>query len=330
VFVLVDEHTEEYCLPLIASSGILPESRVEIRIPSGEENKTLDNCKVIWDILLDYNASRHSCLIVIGGGMLSDMGGLAASLFKRGMHFIFMPTTLLAQVDASVGGKTAVNYQGVKNIIGCFNAPDTVIINPDFLETLPEREFLAGFGEMLKHGLIADPDLFKELIGISPLSPATVSPYLLESISIKSDIVQRDPKEKMLRKVLNFGHTLGHGLESVSFNNPKGTPLLHGEAVMLGMIGELFLAEKLFHYPESIRKSLEAFFKKNVKISGIGHLDIEHITDFIFQDKKNRADRLYFSLPSSETVMKPEVEVPSSLVREGINYVLQFMNENHQ
>ncbi len=327
VFLLVDEHTEELCLPALNSVGALPESRVEIRIPSGEANKTLENCRVIWDVMLENNASRHSCLVVLGGGLLCDMGALSASLFKRGMHLILIPTTLLAQIDASIGGKTAVNYKNIKNIIGCFNAADKVVINPDFLQTLPEREFVAGFGEILKHSLITDVSLFFELIKTEPLTAKAISPYLLESISIKSEIVQKDPREVKLRKILNFGHTLGHGFESFSFRNEQGEPLLHGEAVILGMIGELYLSEKLYNYNSAPRIALESFFKKRLIPFCCHDNDAEQIIDYIYQDKKNRGDRMIFALPDSNTSMNPEAEVVFSDVRESIIHVIEFINK---
>jgi len=240
-FVLVDENTHQHCLPVL--QDMLPRQYPlkVIEIPSGEENKTLDTCKIIWEILSDKLAGRDSVMINLGGGVVTDIGGFAASVFKRGMRFINVPTSLMAMADASIGGKTGVDFNGLKNQLGLFSQPMAVFVAPDFLHTLSRREMLNGFSEMLKHGLIADYQYYENLAeeGVESVNAEKIR----ISTEIKSDIVQRDPFEKELRKVLNFGHTIGHALETFSLLSDKD-PLLHGEAVLIGMMAETILSEK--------------------------------------------------------------------------------------
>ena len=239
VFVLVDTNTEQYCLPALQDTltGLVDFDVVEI--DPGEENKNIDFCIGIWKTLLDFGADRDSLLINLGGGVVTDMGSFAASTFKRGIDFVQIPTTLLAQVDASVGGKTGIDLDHVKNIIGTFTQPKAVFIIPEFLETLDQRQVRSGFAEIIKHGLIYDATFFRQ---VQQIQAHEVTPEIIyRSIEIKNEVVKTDPFEKGLRKILNFGHTIGHAIESYSLANDPN-PLLHGEAIAIGFICEGYLS----------------------------------------------------------------------------------------
>ncbi|WP_345953114.1 3-dehydroquinate synthase [Mucilaginibacter sp. PAMB04168] len=243
-FILTDEHTGQHCLPLLQSRlEHLNNNYDVIEVNAGEESKNIDFCAGIWKMLIDFGADRHSLMINLGGGVIGDMGGFAASTYKRGIDFVQMPTTLLSQVDASVGGKTGIDFDNLKNIIGTFTSPKAVFIEHAFLETLPERQVLSGYAEMLKHGLIQDAAYWNELKGLgSPLSLPSAQ-LVYQSVAIKNKVVVSDPFEKGFRKCLNFGHTVGHAVETYSLQNDDNH-LTHGEAVALGMICEAWLSHK--------------------------------------------------------------------------------------
>ncbi|MVN89858.1 3-dehydroquinate synthase [Mucilaginibacter aquatilis] len=244
-FILTDEHTGEHCLPLLQSHlEHLNDKYDVIEVSAGEESKNIDFCSGIWKMLIDFGADRHSLMINLGGGVIGDMGGFAASTYKRGIDFVQVPTTLLSQVDASVGGKTGIDFDNLKNIIGTFTQPKAVFIEPTFLQTLPQRQILSGYAEMLKHGLIQDAVYWNQLKeqGISNGAPA---PELIHrSVAIKNNVVVNDPFEKGFRKCLNFGHTVGHAVETYSLQNDDGKHITHGEAVAIGMICEAWLSHK--------------------------------------------------------------------------------------
>ncbi len=308
-FVLVDENTHHYCLDVL--KDMLPGNYFLkiIEIPSGEEHKTLGTCNIIWEILSDKLAGRDSVMINLGGGVVTDVGGFAASVYKRGMRFINVPTSLMAMVDASIGGKTGVDFNGLKNIIGVFSQPMAVFVAPVFLQTLPRREMLNGFIEMLKHGLIADYRYFEELAGGGV--DIVNAEKIRISTEIKSDIVQRDPFEKELRKSLNFGHSIGHPLETHSLLNDDD-PLLHGEAILLGMMAETILSEK---------KGLIKTQLSNEILSGLVNYSIpyqidsdriEAVLDYMRHDKKNVDGIPGFTLLSAKGQCTTSVECSQS------------------
>ncbi len=232
ILVLVDDNTKRDCLPKL---GALEFDYNHFCISPGEEYKTLVTAQSIWNAMINAELDRHSLVINIGGGVIGDMGGFCASTYMRGIDFVQLPTTLLAQVDASVGGKLAIDMDAYKNIIGMFNNPKMVVIDDSFLETLPHRELMSGYAELLKHGLIRDIDLWKELISMNP-KKTNWQELVYKSVLIKNEIVTTDPYEKGLRKILNFGHTIGHAIESeLLFTDKK---ILHGEAITIGMICE--------------------------------------------------------------------------------------------
>jgi len=234
-FVLTDENTGKHCLPVIREYIDNLGNFDVIEINAGEENKNIDFCIGVWKMLIDFGADRQSLLINLGGGVISDLGGFAASTYKRGIDFVHVPTTLLSQVDASVGGKTGIDMDNIKNIIGTFTQPKAVFIEHSFLQTLPARQMLSGLAEMLKHGLIFDAAYWNLLKNSDLKSPSAELIY--RSVEIKNKVVIEDPHEKGIRKSLNFGHTIGHAVETYSLMNDDD-PLTHGEAIAIGMICE--------------------------------------------------------------------------------------------
>jgi 3-dehydroquinate synthase len=240
-FILTDENTAKYCLPVIQDRFAGIDNFDIIEINAGEESKDINFCIGIWRMLIDFGADRKSLLINLGGGVISDMGGFAASTFKRGIDFVHVPTTLLSQVDASVGGKTGIDIDSIKNIIGTFAQPKAVFIAYDFLKTLPLRQILSGVAEMLKHGLIMDADYWNALKN-SDLSQPSLE-LIYRSVELKNKVVIEDPTEQGIRKALNFGHTIGHAVETNSLLNDEN-PLTHGEAIAIGMICEAYLSHK--------------------------------------------------------------------------------------
>jgi 3-dehydroquinate synthase len=293
IFVLTDHNTRLHCLPLLRKK--LPDEfpLKVIEVPAGEKFKTLETCNSVWEILTDKLADRHSVLINLGGGVVCDLGGFAASVFKRGIRFIHMPTSLMAMADASIGGKTGIDLNGLKNILGTFSQPMAVFIDPLFLRTLPDREINNGFAEMLKHGLISEYSYFEELAEGGPENVTTEQIRI--SVEIKSDIVQRDPMERGIRKALNFGHTIGHALETYSLLNDK-KPLLHGEAIILGMMAETLLSEKMNLLGESeTEEILSGLFDFSV-IYNLDESCIDAIMELIQHDKKSQGGIPGFSL----------------------------------
>ncbi len=291
IAVLVDENTHQYCLPLIGKC--LPPFQV-IKISSGEENKSLDTCSYIWHELTRLKFDRKSLLINLGGGVIGDMGGFCASTFKRGIEFVNIPTTLLAQVDASVGGKLGIDFEGFKNHIGVFRKPDCVIIDSCFLYTLPEREIRSGFAEVIKHSLIADKLYWEKLIQ-NDCSNQEWFDIIQHSVALKKKVVKKDPTEKNIRKILNFGHTIGHAIETY-YLNKKETRLLHGEAIAIGMICEAYLSSTILDLPESSVKEIEDYIIAQFGKSSIGKDEVNEIVELCIQDKKNENKLINFSL----------------------------------
>ncbi len=240
-FVLTDENTAKYCLPLLREKLGSADNFDIIEINAGEESKDIDFCIGVWKMLIDFGADRQSLLINLGGGVISDLGGFAASTFKRGIDFVHVPTTLLSQVDASVGGKTGIDIDSIKNIIGTFTQPKAVFIEYNFIKTLPARQVLSGLAEMLKHGLISDAAYWEQLKNSDLTNPT--ADLIYTSVAIKNKVVIEDPHEKGIRKSLNFGHTIGHAIETYSLVNDD-EHLSHGEAIAIGMICEAYISHK--------------------------------------------------------------------------------------
>lgn len=283
VGILVDENTKRDCLDKLPKI----ENSIIIEIKSGEENKSINTCNFIWDKLTEQHFDRNSLLINLGGGVIGDMGGFCASTYKRGIDFIQIPTTLLAMVDASIGGKLGVDFNGFKNQVGVFNNPKTVIINPNFLNTLPNNELKSGFAEVVKHALISNKKLWKEIIQ-TPFKNLNWSEIIKTSIDIKNNIVLNDPFEKGERKKLNFGHTFGHAIESYYLE--KGTPILHGEAVFMGII----LESELSSISKEEKQEIKNYILSNFSLPYTPKKS--DLQQYLFQDKKNKEGKINFSL----------------------------------
>ncbi|WP_420577449.1 3-dehydroquinate synthase [Ekhidna sp.] len=307
IAVLVDENTRKYCLPHLHQPV-----DVQIEIQSGEKYKTLDTCTQIWERLTESGFTRKSLLINLGGGVIGDMGGFAAATFKRGMPFINIPTTLLSQVDASIGGKLGIDFNGLKNHVGLFQDPARVLIYPGFLKTLPQRELKSGFAEVIKHALISNTGQWEYLLNNS-FESMDWNEIIPKSIGLKNEVVQKDPKENGLRKILNYGHTIGHVMETYFLKS--SSPLLHGEAIALGMVKENEIAEKLGLISQSeveeIQNYLERIYDFPKKLPGFNEL-----IEFLVQDKKNDREGLRFSLLTKVGSCTYDVQVEQSILKQ--------------
>ena len=281
VCILVDENTREHCLPLVEAYFERP---IIIEIKSGEENKTLSTCSFIWEQMTEHQLDRKALMVNLGGGVIGDMGGFCASTYKRGIDFIQIPTTLLSQVDASVGGKLGIDFNSFKNHIGLFRIPNQVLINTTFLNTLPKRELRSGYAEVIKHCLIADLDKWNEIKGLD-FEDNNWNDVAVHSVGIKNYVTHEDPTEKGLRKILNFGHTVGHAIESFYLNTPKR--LLHGEAVAVGMICEAFISQKRGFISSTELEALKSDIIKIYNHPIIDESDLDAIIPLAYQDKKN-------------------------------------------
>ncbi|NEM99344.1 3-dehydroquinate synthase [Pontibacter burrus] len=282
VAVLVDENTAIHCYPQV--KPYLPEHHL-IQIKSGETHKTLQTCEYIWQRMTELNLDRWSVLVNLGGGVIGDMGGFCAALFKRGLYFVQVPTTLLAQVDASVGGKTGIDFHGLKNHLGVYKEPVAVFIHPGFLQTLPQREIKSGYAEIIKHWLIADGDMFEQQRTIGLLTEDWEE-LIRHSVEIKSAVVEADPLEGGYRKVLNFGHTVGHAVESYLIEKPDRA-LLHGEAIAIGMLCETYLSVKKGLLSQDALDKIETFLVSVYEKVPLTEDDIQTISRLSLQDKKN-------------------------------------------
>ncbi len=316
IFILVDKNTEEYCLgPFLNLLAMEPSATFTIK--PGEENKTIEACVKVWNALSQNGGDRKSILINLGGGVVTDLGGFVASTFKRGIDFINIPTTLLAMVDASVGGKTGVDLGVLKNQVGVINQPRMVLLFPEFLKTLPENQLRSGFAEMLKHGLIADKTYWKALSGPINLFDEE---NIRQSIKIKDTIVSKDPTEKGVRKALNFGHTLGHAIESYFLENSKLKTLLHGEAIAIGMILEGYLSHKLTGLSKMELDDIKQEFRKHFKKVNFTKKDIAIIIDLLKHDKKNTHGNINFVLLAELGQAVIDIKVPTHLFNEAFAY----------
>lgn len=292
IAVLVDDNTEQYCFPLLQKE--LPSTAFKkIKIPEGEQHKNLETCQLIWQELMEGNFNRNDLLINLGGGVIGDMGGFAASTFKRGMDFLQMPTTLLSQVDASIGGKLGIDFLQVKNSIGLFKNPQAVLIAPEFLQTLPFTEIRSGFAEIIKHTLINSVEQWNALRKIEDLRSVTWEEYLEPSLQIKKAIVEEDPFEKGIRKALNFGHTIGHAIEGWALETEK--PLLHGEAIAIGMICEAWLAHQTVGLPMESVEEITDFILSIYEPYPLNESAFSAFIRLMQKDKKNESGAINFT-----------------------------------
>ncbi|WP_341654513.1 3-dehydroquinate synthase [Blattabacterium cuenoti] len=317
IFILVDEKTYRHCLPILFHYIDFLEKSNIIEIKSGEKEKNIYTCIQICKHLEKFKATRKSLILNLGGGVITDIGGFVASIFKRGIRFVNIPTTLLGMVDASIGYKTGVNLDSIKNEIGSFSVPEFLIIDTHFLKTLPNSEIFSGMAEMFKHGLIADKNFWKQMNQIQKnlIHKHEWRQLIHKSIFIKQEIVNQDPKEKGLRKILNFGHTIGHALESYFMNINK--KILHGIAVSMGMIHESWISFKInglsiYDYKE-IRSTLSALYPIQNQISDF---EIQKLFLIMEHDKKNEKNQIQFSLLKKIGKCSYNCQVPYSLIKE--------------
>nr|WP_314835344.1 3-dehydroquinate synthase [uncultured Flavobacterium sp.] len=296
LFIIVDSCTNEFCLP-----KFLPYLETELTIEiiefdAGEANKNIDTCVEIWKVLTELGADRKSLVINLGGGVVTDLGGFVSSTFKRGIDFIHIPTTLLSMVDASVGGKNGVDLGNLKNQIGVINVPKMVLIDTQYLETVPQNEMRSGLAEMLKHGLIYDKAYWEQFLDLKAIDFADFDALIYRSVEIKNEIVKQDPTEKNIRKSLNFGHTLGHAIESYFLENENKTTLLHGEAIAVGMILESYIALKKDFINEAEYFQIKSAIKSIYNDIIFEENDIEPILELLIHDKKNEFGTIQFAL----------------------------------
>lgn len=288
IFVLTDENTQKHCLPILEKNS--PQKTIHLNFPAGEAFKNLATAEKIWKELLKNQANRKSLLINLGGGVVTDLGAFVASTFKRGMDFIHVPTTLLAQVDAAIGGKTGVNFQGIKNTIGTFANAKAIFIHSEFLKTLNKRQIKNGMAEIVKHALISDPSIF----GLLDNFEKNKNEIIFKAIAVKNKIVLQDFKEKGIRKILNYGHTFGHAIESFCLENYKN-PLLHGEAIALGMLLENDLAYRQKILNKKNYDKANTLIKLYLKPKK-GDFDFRDLKKYLIQDKKNQDEKINFTL----------------------------------
>ena len=293
IYVLVDANTRAYCLPKLLEINALVNATV-LEIPAGETYKTIDTCEHLWLALLTEQADRKALLINLGGGLVSDLGGFIAGTYKRGIDFVNIPTTLLAMVDATVGAKTGINLKGVKNTIGLFNEPKAIFIHLPFLSTLDDNELLSGYAEMLKHALLSGQPHWDTLTAIVPKAVVHNPNLIAQSLQVKKSIVEQDPEEQGLRKVLNLGHSIAHAIETECLR--MGQPILHGHAVALGMVAELWLSVRWLGFPQSdfetVSNYLLGLYGSFLNID----LSLDNLAKLVGNDKKNRSKQLLFSL----------------------------------
>jgi 3-dehydroquinate synthase len=294
IFILTDETTQQLCLPLVEGLACLKGAQY-ITIGATDTHKTLDSLSHVWEALGEGGATRHSLLINIGGGMVTDLGGFAASTFKRGINYINIPTTLLSMVDASVGGKTGINFRGLKNEIGVFNNAETVILDTRFLKTLDTENILSGYAEMLKHGLISDEKMWAELMNydLRIQNLERLQQMVAESVAVKQRIVTEDPTEQGIRKALNLGHTAGHAFESFALSKQ---PILHGYAVAYGLVCELYLSAIKTGFPTDKMHQTVNFIHEHYGRINITCDDYPQLLELMTHDKKNVAGVINFTL----------------------------------
>lgn len=320
LFVLTDINTDKYCFNYIAKNSSITNAK-KIIIPAGDNNKNINTLSYIWQQLSEYGATRHSLLINLGGGMLTDIGGFAAATFKRGLKCINIPTTLLGAVDAAVGGKTGINFNGLKNEIGVFSSPVTVLIDSNFFRSLDHQNLLSGYAEMIKHGLIDNEKNWLNVISFDTIDIDydKLRELTVESVSVKERIVEEDPLEHGIRKALNLGHTIGHAFESFSYEIDK--PIAHGYAVAWGIVCELYLSHIHCKFPlDKMRKTVH-FIKENYHGFSFGCDHYEQLYELMKHDKKNESDTINFTFLSDIGQVKIDQTASKNDIFEAIDFL---------
>ena len=321
LFVLVDKTTEQVCLPVVAGFDCMKQAQ-RIVIGATDSNKTLDSLSHVWQELQQRGATRHSLMVNLGGGMVTDLGGFAASTFKRGIAYINVPTTLLSMVDASVGGKTGINFGGLKNEIGVFNNANCVILDTTFLKTMDEENILSGYAEMLKHGLISNEQMLGELLAFDIEQPnfAQLKRMVADSVAVKQRIVTEDPTEHGIRKALNLGHTAGHAFESLALERK---PILHGYAVAYGLVVELYLCCVKTNFPQDKMRQTVNFIKEHYGKMTITCDDYPKLIELMHHDKKNVGNDINFTLLGHIG----DISINQTATEEEIKEALDFYRE---
>ena len=317
LFILVDEHTFEHCYPKFIPN-LSTDKRIEvIEIESGEINKNMETCIGVWNAITELGGDRKSLIITLGGGVITDLGGFVASCFKRGIDFVNIPTTLLSMVDASVGGKTGVDLGVLKNQIGLFANPEMVLVDTAYLTTLSDREIKSGTAEVIKYGITYDVTLFNEIKNNKDLK---IEDLIFRSIEIKNEVVLKDPKEQNIRKILNFGHTLGHAIESFYLESEDKKSLTHGEAIAIGMVCECFMSAKSLGFPtekvKEVKDLILSIYSKTTLLTD----DFTGIMELLKHDKKNVNGQVNFVLLKDFEDYKLDCKVPEDLIKESMEF----------
>jgi 3-dehydroquinate synthase len=315
IIVLTDRNTHKHCLHRWIP--ILPADFLEITIPAGEMHKSLDTCGNIWAKLLEYGVNRNDLLINLGGGVIGDMGGFCASTYKRGIDFIQIPTTLLSMVDASIGGKLGIDFNGVKNSIGVFKDPKAVFVDPFFLETLSWRELRSGFAEIIKHALISDASQWQQIRAMRIHNKIQWQAIISNSLKVKQAIVLEDPFEKGRRKALNFGHTIGHGIEGVRLNTAEH--LLHGEAIAIGMAIESWLSFFKGFISEDEFTAIFQYLKGTFDLKPIEEEVMDDMIALMRNDKKNETAAIHFSIIGPIGKVRHDIVFEESFLKKALD-----------
>lgn len=326
IFIIVDSNTQEHCLGSFLSK-LATEIAIEvIEIDPGEEQKTIATCEGVWDALAHLDADRKAVIINLGGGVVTDLGGFVASTFKRGLDFINVPTTLLAMVDASIGGKTGVDLGTLKNLIGVINNPQLVLIDTSYLHTLSPKEMRSGLAEVYKHGLIASKIYWEGLLSLDQMTIVHLDKIIYDSVLIKNDIVLKDPSEQSLRKSLNFGHTLGHAIESYCLKSSDRERLLHGEAIAIGMILECYISKQQGLLEKEALNHIASILTNMYDASIFSEKEIYSIIENLKYDKKNSNGNVLFVL--LESIGHPTIDqkVPNNLILKAFAYYHSLYN----
>lgn len=317
IFILCDNNTRKYCLPHLKLIILHPKLKIHIiEIKCGEQNKSLQTCKIIWGKLINSKCDKGSILINLGGGVISDLGGFVGAIYKRGLNVINVPTTLLSMIDASIGGKNGIDFKSYKNILGLIKLPNKVYIDSCFLKTLNDREIRNGFAEIIKIALVCDLSFWKTLCLVNNFEIELN--ILQKSIDLKSNIVSKDLHELGLRKILNFGHTIGHGIEAYWLSNKNSRQISHGEAVIIGIITESFISNYLGFLNNTDFKNITAYLLRNYDLINIPKGGIEKIIEYIYHDKKNINNKIYPILLKGIGNPITDVPIDTSLIEKSL------------
>ncbi|MDR1723427.1 MAG: 3-dehydroquinate synthase [Tannerella sp.] len=319
VFVVTDGNTYANCLPLVREALEAHGARV-VTIDAGDVNKDMRGLRRVWEALVSGGASRGSVVVNLGGGMVTDLGGFAAATFKRGVRTVNVPTTLMASVDAAIGGKTGMNFRGLKNEVGAFHEPEEVLIDCAFLATLDRENLLSGYAEMLKHGLLSGSEAFFGLLAADPseMDAEVMNAKVAESVGIKERIVMEDPHERGIRKALNLGHTVGHALESFSIDSHR--TILHGHAVAAGLVCELYLSHRLCGMDIYNVRAMVNYVRGRYARAAFGCKDYARLLELMSHDKKNSGGRINFTLLSSPGEVQIDRYVDIPLIEEALDF----------